>query len=117
VGFALPFGEAMAGDDGLSPAERTLLWLLLDGSTDATAARRLEVSRRTVRRTMSSLTGWLGARSSFEAGPRGAAGPTSGPRRMARPRGYRQRARSGVSQPNSSALGPLGRYSRETYPE
>ena len=85
VGFALPFGEAMAGDDGLSPAERTLLWLLLDGSTDATAARRLEVSRRTVRRTMSSLMGRLGARSSFEAGPRGAAGPTSGPRRTARP--------------------------------
>jgi len=35
-----------------------------------------EASLRTVRRTMSSLMGRLGARSSFEAGPRGAAGPT-----------------------------------------
>jgi DNA-binding CsgD family transcriptional regulator len=68
--ISVPFGEAPADGHGLSPVERTLLRLLLDGVTDETAARRLGVSLRTVRRTMSSLMSRLGARSRFEAGAR-----------------------------------------------
>ncbi len=68
--MSVPFEEAPADGNGLSQVERTLLRLLLDGVTDETAARRLGVSLRTVRRTMSSLMSRLGARSRFEAGAR-----------------------------------------------
>ncbi|WP_155354621.1 LuxR C-terminal-related transcriptional regulator [Acrocarpospora macrocephala] len=44
--------------------------MLLEGQTDEGAARRLGLSLRTVRRSMSSLMTRLGARSRFQAGAR-----------------------------------------------
>ncbi|MEO3854275.1 LuxR C-terminal-related transcriptional regulator [Acrocarpospora sp. B8E8] len=60
---------------GLSPRRRRrcpheLLRMLLEGQTDERAARRLGLSLRTVRRSMSSLMTRLGARSRFQAGAR-----------------------------------------------
>lgn len=59
-------------DTGLKPKEAELLRLLLQGCTDEIAARKLGVSLRTVRRTMSDLMSRLEARSRFEAGARAA---------------------------------------------
>ncbi|GAA1267483.1 helix-turn-helix transcriptional regulator [Sphaerisporangium rubeum] len=67
---AVPFGEARVDEHGLSPFEHELLLMLLDGQTDEGAARRLGVSLRTVRRTMSTLMARLDARSRFQAGAR-----------------------------------------------
>lgn len=53
---------------GLSPGEKELLLLLAKGMTDETAAKRLGVSLRTVRRQMAALMERLGAASRFEAG-------------------------------------------------
>src|SRR5690606_13017466 len=53
-----------------TPAEIDLLRLLGKGMTDASAARQLGVSLRTVRRMMADLMSRLGARSRFEAGMR-----------------------------------------------
>ncbi|HZC27366.1 MAG TPA: helix-turn-helix domain-containing protein [Actinopolymorphaceae bacterium] len=55
-----------------SPQERDLLRLLGTGLTDASAARQLGVSLRTVRRMMAELMARLHARSRFEAGIRAA---------------------------------------------
>jgi DNA-binding CsgD family transcriptional regulator len=52
----------------LGERERHLLALLAAGLTDESAAARLGVSVRTVRRTMSAIMDRLGARSRFEAG-------------------------------------------------
>jgi DNA-binding CsgD family transcriptional regulator len=59
-------------ESGLSERERDLLDLLMSGSTDDTAAYKLGVSVRTVRRMVSDLMQRLGARSRFEAGARAA---------------------------------------------
>ncbi|MEN3610581.1 LuxR C-terminal-related transcriptional regulator [Plantactinospora sp. ZYX-F-223] len=53
---------------GLTERERELLRLLSVGCTDESAAARLGVSVRTVRRTMSGIMNRLGARSRFQAG-------------------------------------------------
>lgn len=58
--------------DAPSPQERDLLVLLGKGLTDASAARQLGVSLRTVRRMMAELMARLHARSRFEAGIRAA---------------------------------------------
>ncbi|MEV4409509.1 LuxR C-terminal-related transcriptional regulator [Actinoplanes sp. NPDC049598] len=52
----------------LDERERHLLALLAAGLTDESAAARLDVSVRTVRRTMASIMLRLGARSRFQAG-------------------------------------------------
>jgi DNA-binding CsgD family transcriptional regulator len=71
---AYPVQAAPAPDPstGLSNAERCLLRLLGKGMTDASAARQLGVSLRTVRRMMAEIMARLGARSRFEAGIRAA---------------------------------------------
>ncbi|MDW5327037.1 helix-turn-helix transcriptional regulator [Plantactinospora sp. KLBMP9567] len=53
---------------GLTERERELLTLLSVGCTDESAAARLGISVRTVRRTMSAIMHRLGARSRFQAG-------------------------------------------------
>jgi DNA-binding CsgD family transcriptional regulator len=65
-------GTPEAEQAGLSPRERDLLDLLVAGTTDESAASRLGISVRTVRRMVSDLMGRLGARSRFEAGARAA---------------------------------------------
>lgn len=66
---ARPLGSEDPEDEhGLTGQQQELLRLLGDGHTDESAARRLDVSLRTVRRMMSDLTDRLGARSRFEAG-------------------------------------------------
>lgn len=55
-------------DSGLTPVERELLRLLANGATDQTAANRLGLSLRTVRRIMAELMTRLDATSRFEAG-------------------------------------------------
>lgn len=54
--------------DGLSPQEVHILKLWAQGHTDASAARRMEVSLRTVRRLSDRLTERLGTRSRFQLG-------------------------------------------------
>jgi DNA-binding CsgD family transcriptional regulator len=69
---AAPVGREL-GDgvpEGLTDREHRLLGLLLAGSTDESAAVRLDVSIRTVRRMVSQLMETLDARSRFEAGAR-----------------------------------------------
>jgi DNA-binding CsgD family transcriptional regulator len=53
---------------GLSAREHELLALLSAGCTDETAAARLGISVRTVRRMMAAIMTRLGARSRFQAG-------------------------------------------------
>lgn len=53
---------------GLSGRERELLALLSAGCTDESAAARLGISVRTVRRMMAAIMTRLGARSRFQAG-------------------------------------------------
>ncbi len=53
---------------GLLPHERELLRILAAGHSDETAARRLGVSVRTVRRMMAGICERLDARSRFQAG-------------------------------------------------
>ena len=67
---AVPLGADRTRDagEGLSPGERELLKLLAGGITDESAAKRLGVSLRTVRRQMSALMERLDASSRFEAG-------------------------------------------------
>ncbi|MBP0460438.1 helix-turn-helix transcriptional regulator [Streptomyces montanisoli] len=67
-------GSSPRNDErGLTPSERELLRQLADGATDETAARRMGVSLRTVRRMAAGLIERLGARSRFQAGYRAAA--------------------------------------------
>lgn len=65
-------GQDSGETSGLGPRERDLLALLVAGTTDESAACRLGVSVRTVRRMVSDLMNRLGARSRFEAGARAA---------------------------------------------
>ncbi|MEV4133766.1 helix-turn-helix transcriptional regulator [Dactylosporangium sp. NPDC049742] len=62
--------DGVDGGDGLTPTarERALLALLNAGSTDESAAARLDISVRTVRRMVADLMNRLGARSRFQAG-------------------------------------------------
>jgi DNA-binding CsgD family transcriptional regulator len=70
---ATPVGEPPDPDRaGPGPRERELLALLMAGSTDESAAYRLGVSVRTVRRMVSVLMERLDARSRFQAGARAA---------------------------------------------
>ena len=59
---------------GLTDRERELLALLSAGCTDESAAARLGISVRTVRRMMSAIMNRLGARSRFQAGIKAAQG-------------------------------------------
>ncbi|WP_399095000.1 response regulator transcription factor [Streptomyces sp. BBFR2] len=69
----LPSGTPPAAtDDTLNGKELALLRLVAEGRTDASAAGRLHVSHRTVRRMMAALMERLGARSRFEAGVKAA---------------------------------------------
>ena len=65
-------GSAQAGGDELEARDRELLGLLTAGCTDETAAARLGVSVRTVRRMVSDMMRRLGARSRFQAGAKAA---------------------------------------------
>ena len=55
-----------------SAVERELLGLLAEGLTDATVAKRLNVSLRTERRMVAELMRRLGASGRFEAGVKAA---------------------------------------------
>ena len=65
-------GLPLTRADELCGRERELLALLSAGCTDESAAARLGVSVRTVRRMMSTIMARLGARSRFQAGLRAA---------------------------------------------
>jgi DNA-binding CsgD family transcriptional regulator len=69
---AAPMAPAAPATTGLGTRERALLSLLWAGSTDETAAARLGVSVRTVRRMVAALMHRLGARSRFQAGAKAA---------------------------------------------
>lgn len=68
--IAIPLGQSAPVDHvtGLSPREREVLRVLSDGGTDESAAAKLGVSARTIRRMVSDVMGRLGARSRFQAG-------------------------------------------------
>jgi DNA-binding CsgD family transcriptional regulator len=69
----IPWGQRRKRDqETLSAVEHELLWLLGQGMTDETAAHRLGLSLRTVRRMASELMTRLNAHSRFEAGVRAA---------------------------------------------
>ncbi len=67
---AVPLGQDRPVDpsSGLTPMEKELLLLLAGGMTDESAAKRLGVSLRTIRRMMASLMERLDAASRFQAG-------------------------------------------------
>jgi DNA-binding CsgD family transcriptional regulator len=67
-----PLAETFAREGAVTSRERHLLDLLVAGATDQSAAYRLGVSVRTVRRMVAELMNRLGARSRFEAGARAA---------------------------------------------
>src|SRR6266545_916576 len=67
---ATPSGGA---PDQIDLAERAILRCLLAGHTDTSAARRLGISARTVRRHVGSMMERTGARSRFDLGARAAA--------------------------------------------
>jgi DNA-binding CsgD family transcriptional regulator len=66
---AIPVGLGMGRCDDASVAlEVEAIWLLAQGYTDETVAKRLGVSPRTSRRLVESMMRRLGARSRFQAG-------------------------------------------------
>ena len=67
-----PTGLLDARDEMLTARERDLLTLLCAGATDESAAARLGISVRTVRRTVADIMNRLGARSRFQAGAKAA---------------------------------------------
>ncbi|QUQ67152.1 BTAD domain-containing putative transcriptional regulator [Kutzneria sp. CA-103260] len=68
-----PTALADAGDTAvLTNREHDLLTLLCSGSTDESAAARLDISVRTVRRMVADIMNRLGARSRFQAGVKAA---------------------------------------------
>lgn len=69
---AVPFAAQVASAGEVTDRERELLTLLFAGCTDEAAAARLNLSVRTVRRTVSQLMDRLGARSRFQAGAKAA---------------------------------------------
>ncbi|MCE7004246.1 helix-turn-helix transcriptional regulator [Kibdelosporangium philippinense] len=56
----------------LTVRQREILTLLWEGHTDESAAARLEISVRTVRRSVAEIMSRLGARSRFQAGAKAA---------------------------------------------
>ncbi|SFB36001.1 regulatory protein, luxR family [Amycolatopsis marina] len=64
--------DEVPGGTGLTERERELLTLLSAGCTDESAAARLDISVRTVRRMVSGIMSRLGARSRFQAGVKAA---------------------------------------------
>ncbi|CAM3414360.1 helix-turn-helix transcriptional regulator [Kibdelosporangium persicum] len=56
----------------LTPRQREVLALLWEGHTDESAATRLQISVRTIRRTVAEIMARLGARSRFQAGAKAA---------------------------------------------
>ncbi|TDD50794.1 helix-turn-helix transcriptional regulator [Saccharopolyspora elongata] len=73
---AVPLTPADLPESGdvsvLTSRERDLLTLLCSGSTDESAAARLGISVRTVRRMVADIMNRLGARSRFQAGVKAA---------------------------------------------
>ncbi|WP_223874612.1 helix-turn-helix domain-containing protein [Salinispora fenicalii] len=70
---AQPIGLAQLIDiHSIEPSERELLRILADGHTDEAAARKLNLSLRTIRRMTANLMERLDARSRFQAGVRAA---------------------------------------------
>ncbi len=71
---AVPLVPADPGDEPspLTRRERDLLTLLCAGATDESAAAKLGISVRTVRRTVADIMNRLGARSRFQAGAKAA---------------------------------------------
>jgi DNA-binding CsgD family transcriptional regulator/sugar-specific transcriptional regulator TrmB len=69
-GTAVPLGSCAREDSatGLTPLDRQILIMLAKGLTDDSAAARLGVSGRTVRRQVASIMERLSASSRFEAG-------------------------------------------------
>jgi DNA-binding CsgD family transcriptional regulator len=65
---ATPLDQTTDGRDTLTGRQRQLLTLMLAGATDETAAYRLGVGVRTVRRAVADLIARLGARGRFQAG-------------------------------------------------
>jgi DNA-binding CsgD family transcriptional regulator len=65
---ATPLDQAAGGRDAPDERERELLALMLAGCTDESAAGKLDVSVRTVRRLVADLMDRLGSRSRFQAG-------------------------------------------------
>jgi DNA-binding CsgD family transcriptional regulator len=73
AGAAVPMSPGGLPDAAeLSAREKELLALLSSGSTDESAAARLGVSVRTVRRMVADIMNRLGARSRFQAGVKAA---------------------------------------------
>ncbi|KJK43448.1 hypothetical protein UK23_33325 [Lentzea aerocolonigenes] len=69
---AAPFTAQATADGDVTERERELLSLLFAGCTDEAIGVRLNISVRTVRRTVSQLMDKLGARSRFQAGAKAA---------------------------------------------
>lgn len=66
---ATPLDRDLATRDAVSAAmEEEAIWLLAQGYTDETVAKRLGISPRTSRRIVESMMRRLGARSRFQAG-------------------------------------------------
>jgi DNA-binding CsgD family transcriptional regulator len=66
---AIPVDLRMGNRDDLGISqEMEAIWLLAQGYTDETVAKRLGVSPRTSRRIVESMMRRLGARSRFQAG-------------------------------------------------
>lgn len=65
--FASPLPRA-TGMSGLDPRDGQVLLMLASGASDATIARQLGVSQRTVERRIRSIMDTLGAESRFQAG-------------------------------------------------
>jgi len=66
---ATPLHDAITSDsNGLSPADRTLLRLLAEGMTQHQAARKLQLSARTISRRTAEFKRILGAASPLQAG-------------------------------------------------
>jgi DNA-binding NarL/FixJ family response regulator len=71
--YAVPMSPSDLPDAAeLNAREKELLSLLSSGSTDESAAARLGVSVRTVRRMVADIMNRLGARSRFQAGVKAA---------------------------------------------
>ena len=67
--IATPLGTSpQRNGQGLSPQEDEILRLMATGHTDESVARRLDLSVRTVRRSIADLTERLAAASRFQAG-------------------------------------------------
>ncbi|SMC67355.1 helix-turn-helix transcriptional regulator [Kibdelosporangium aridum] len=66
------FDSDLPESSELTTRQREVLALLWEGHTDESAATRLQVSVRTVRRTVAEIMARLGARSRFQAGAKAA---------------------------------------------